>query len=86
MAQSGRHAPRFSRIETRSLRNLMARMGHDNERAVPIYKHKSSPADLQIADGLDALLRATETVAPDDGVTTGALAPRVNGPLMAQPP
>lgn len=41
-----------------SLRNLMARMGHDNERAALIYQHKSSAADRQIADGLDALLRA----------------------------
>ena len=41
-----------------SLRNLMARMGHDNERAALIYQHKSRAADRQIADGLDALLRA----------------------------
>jgi integrase len=41
-----------------SLRNLMARMGHDNERAALIYQHKSSAADRQIADGLDTLLRA----------------------------
>jgi hypothetical protein len=47
-----------------SLRNLMARMGHDNERAALIYQHKSSPADRQIADGLDALLREAETGAP----------------------
>jgi hypothetical protein len=40
-----------------SLRNLMARMGHDNERAALIYQHKSSAADRQIAEGLDALLR-----------------------------
>ena len=40
-----------------SLRNLMARMGHDNERAALIYQHKSSPADRQIADGLDATQR-----------------------------
>ena len=43
-----------------SLRNLMARMGHDNERAALIYQHKSSAADRQIADGLDELLKATE--------------------------
>ena len=42
-----------------SLRNLMARMGHDNERAALIYQHKSATADRKIADGLDALLRAS---------------------------
>lgn len=40
-----------------SLRNLMARMGHDNERAALIYQHKSSAADRRVADRLDALLR-----------------------------
>jgi integrase len=57
-----------------SLRNLMARMGHDNERAALIYQHKSSPADRQIADGLDALLRASRDQRTDDDGTTGALA------------
>jgi integrase len=49
-----------------SLRNLMARMGHDNERAALIYQHKSSGADRQIADGLDALLRASRNPPGDD--------------------
>jgi integrase len=49
-----------------SLRNLMARMGHDNERAALIYQHKSATADRQIADGLDALLLAAQ--AQRDGV------------------
>jgi integrase len=48
-----------------SLRNLMARMGHDNERAALIYQHKSATADRQIADGLDALLRASQTESQD---------------------
>ena len=59
----------------RSRYNLMARMGHDNERAALIYQHKSSPADRQIADGLDALLRASRERRTDDDGTTGALAP-----------
>ncbi len=59
-----------------SLRNLMARMGHDNERAALIYQHKSSTADRQIADGLDALLRASrDRRTDDDDGTTGALIP-----------
>jgi integrase len=59
-----------------SLRNLMARMGHDSERAALIYQHKSSGADRQIADGLDALLRADRNPPGDDADgLTGAVAP-----------
>jgi integrase len=43
-----------------SLRSLMARMGHDNERAALIYQHASSKSDRKIADGLDALVRAVQ--------------------------
>ena len=56
-----------------SLRNLMARMGHDNERAALIYQHKSASADRQIADNLDALLRASRTP-PSNGTGTAATA------------
>jgi integrase len=59
-----------------SLRNLMARMGHDNERAALIYQHKSSAADRQIADGLDVLLRAEQDRRDgDDDGPAGALVP-----------
>jgi integrase len=40
-----------------SLRNLMARIGHDNERAALIYQHASNRADRKVAEGLDALLK-----------------------------
>ena len=53
-----------------SLRNLMARMGHDNERAALIYQHKSATADRQIADGLDAMLRARQAERRDDDDTS----------------
>jgi integrase len=45
-----------------------------NERAALIYQHKSSPADRQIADGLDALLRTSRDRRSDDDGTTGTLA------------
>jgi hypothetical protein len=57
-------------------------MGHDNERAALIYQHKSSPADRQIADGLDALLRASRDQRTDDDGTTGALARCANDAPM----
>ncbi|MFL6053363.1 MAG: tyrosine-type recombinase/integrase [Actinoallomurus sp.] len=57
-----------------SLRNLMARMGHDNERAALIYQHASNKADRKVAEGLDALLkeaRGAEDAGddPNDGAT-----------------
>ncbi len=39
-----------------SLRDLMARMGHDNPRAALIYQHATSGADRAVAAALDALL------------------------------
>ncbi|MBB6399017.1 integrase [Actinomadura coerulea] len=51
----------------RSLRNLMARMGHDNERAALRYRHRSTKADRAIADGFDALVQAEQTQDDDDG-------------------
>jgi hypothetical protein len=69
-----------------SLRNLMARMGHDNGWAALICQHKSRPADRQIADGLGAPLRASRDQRTDDDGTTDALARAVNGPLMARQP
>jgi integrase len=59
-----------------STKNLMARMGHDNERAALRYQHKSAKADRVIADGLDALVQAEQ--GPDDqedGGAAGSLVP-----------
>jgi hypothetical protein len=54
-----------------STKNLMARMGHDNERAALRYQHMSAKADRVIADGLDALVQA-EQQRDDDGDHGGA--------------
>jgi len=70
-----------------SLRDLMARMGHDNPRAALIYQHASAEADQAIAKGVDAVVererngtaklrrkKAKKRAAdPDDG-TAGNLA------------
>nr|WP_176611613.1 tyrosine-type recombinase/integrase [Actinomadura sp. WMMB 499] len=58
-----------------SLRNLMARMGHDNERAALRYQHRSANADRAIADGLDALMRARDESDDDDDGTAGVPVP-----------
>jgi integrase len=49
-----------------SLRNLMARMGHDNERAALIYQHASNKADRKVAEGLDELLKETRAAGDED--------------------
>ncbi|MFV2216422.1 tyrosine-type recombinase/integrase [Actinomadura sp. LOL_016] len=59
-----------------SLRNLMARMGHDNERAALRYQHRSANADRAIADGLDALMRARGGSDGDDDGAAGVPACR----------
>jgi integrase len=41
-----------------SLRDLMARMGHDNPRAALIYQHATSGADRAVAAALDEVLKA----------------------------
>jgi integrase len=60
-----------------SLRDLMARMGHDNPRAALIYQHATSSADRAVAAALDSMLRAHEGHSEEgdgeDG-TAGALA------------
>jgi integrase len=59
-----------------STKNLMARMGHDNERAALRYQHKSAKGDRAIADGLDALVQAErgQDDENDEGAS-GALVP-----------
>ncbi|RAY14907.1 site-specific integrase [Actinomadura craniellae] len=59
-----------------STRNLMARMGHDNERAALRYQRRSEGADRKIADGLDALVQAEQGKDGDDeDGPTGVLVP-----------
>jgi hypothetical protein len=58
------------------LRDLMARMGHDSERAAMIYQHAAQGADHAITEALDTQLEAeqTEDAEGDDGAA-GALVP-----------
>jgi integrase len=59
-----------------SLRDLMARMGHDSVQAAVIYQHRANGADRRIADAMEALIEniGTENDDPDDGAA-GALVP-----------
>jgi integrase len=50
-----------------AVRNLMARMGHDNERTALIYQHASNQADRKIAEGLNALVEGARRSDNGDG-------------------
>jgi len=58
------------------LLDLMARMGHDSERAAIIYQHAARGADEAITDAMDAHVEAERTGNDDwpDGAA-GALSP-----------
>jgi hypothetical protein len=56
-----------------NLKELMARMGHDSERAALIYQHEARGADQRITDAIDFHVQA-ERDQGDDGMA-GALVP-----------
>ena len=55
-----------------SLRDLMARMGHDRERAAMIYQHEARGADRRITEAIDSHV---QTELAEDGDGDGGLAP-----------
>lgn len=57
-----------------ALKDLMARMGHDSERAAMIYQHEARGADQRITDAIDAHVEAERGKDDDDG-EAGALVP-----------
>jgi hypothetical protein len=75
-----RHAETTSRRQSElGFRDLIARMGHDNERAAMIYQHEVRGADEAITKAIDAHVQAeqdsnTRDGDEDDG-PTGLLAP-----------
>jgi integrase len=55
-----------------ALKDLMARMGHDSERAALIYQHEARGADRRITDAIDSHVQAERD---DDDGAAGALVP-----------
>jgi integrase len=55
------------------LKDLMARMGHDSERAAIIYQHEARGADAAIADAIDAHVESEQGKGGDDGGASGAV-------------
>jgi integrase len=51
LRHTGNH---FAAASGASLKDLMARMGHDSERAAIIYQHEARGADLAITSAIDA--------------------------------
>jgi hypothetical protein len=82
LRHTGNH---FAAASGASLKDLMARMGHDSERAAIIYQHEAQGADLAITSAIDAHI---ETAKADqaqhaDGSPEAQLT-MANGPLMAR--
>jgi integrase len=64
----------FAASSGAGLRDLMARMGHDSERAAMIYQHEARGADQAITSAIDSHVQAEQDNDDDDG-SVGALAP-----------
>ncbi len=56
------------------IKDLMARRGHDSERAAMIYQHEARGADQTITSAIDRHVQAEQRGDDDDGAT-GALVP-----------
>ena len=65
----------FAASSGANLRDLMARMGHDSERAAMIYQHESRGADQAITDAIDRHVQAEQDDDEDDDGSSGVLAP-----------
>ena len=57
------------------LKDLVARMGHDSERAALMYQHEARGARQRITDAIDFHVQAERGIAEDDDGTAGLLVP-----------
>jgi integrase len=65
----------FAASEGAGLRDLMARMGHDSERAAMIYQHEARGADKAITAAIDRHVQTERDNNDEDDGTPGELAP-----------
>ena len=63
LRHTGNH---FAARSGAGLKDLMARMGHDSERAAMIYQHEAQGADKAITDAIDTHVQAEQTRRGDD--------------------
>jgi integrase len=57
------------------LRDLMAWVGHDSERAAMIYQHEARGADQAITDAIDTHVQAGQCQGDDDDGAASVLVP-----------
>src|SRR5215471_3739117 len=82
LRHTGNH---FAAASGASLKDLMARMGHDSERAAIIYQHEARGADLAITSAIDAHIEAAKPGQHQAAEHSRGTSPRsANGPLMAR--
>src|ERR1022692_5334295 len=73
LRHTGNH---FAASSGAGLRDLMACMGHDSERAAMIYQHEARGADRAITDAIDTHVQAEQrNDDDDDDGSAGVLAP-----------
>jgi len=65
--------------EWRGLSDLIARMGHDSERAAIIYQHEARGADAAITYAIDAHVESKQGKGGDDGGALGIVVHTANG-------
>jgi hypothetical protein len=63
LRHTGNH---FAARSGAGLKDLMARMGHDSERAAMIYQHEAQGADKAITDAIDTHVQAEQMRRSDD--------------------
>jgi hypothetical protein len=66
------------------LRDLMARMGHDSERAAMIYQHNARGADRAITSAIDSHVQAERRRGTMTTARLASWSRWANGPLMAR--
>jgi len=81
LRHTGNH---FAAPSGASLKDLMARMGHDSERAAIIYQHEARGADLAITNAIDSHIETAKASQGqhEDGSPEAHLK-AANGPSMA---
>jgi hypothetical protein len=81
LRHTGNH---FAATSGASLKDLMAGMGHDSERAAIIYQHEARGADLAITSAIDSHIETAKASQSRPGDGTPEPQPKPgNGPLMA---
>jgi integrase len=72
LRHTGNH---FAARSGAGLKDLMARMGHDSERAAMIYQHEVRGADKEITSAIDGHVQAERKNRDDDDGSAGVLVP-----------